>query len=126
MSAGVLAAPRAGDAAIVAKAALRAAEQFSISGRVLGEVLGLSEASISRMKAGEFPLDRDPKAFEIALLFVRLYRSLDAIVGGDKASASAWLRNYNTALDGAPLDLVRTIPGLIHVIEYLDARRAPI
>jgi uncharacterized protein (DUF2384 family) len=126
MSAGVLAAPRAGDAAIVAKAVLRAAEQLSVPGRVLGEVLGLSEASISRMRTGEFPLDRDPKAFEIALLFVRLYRSLDAIVGGDKASASAWLRNHNIALDAAPLDLVRTIPGLMHVIEYLDARRSPI
>ncbi len=126
MSAGLLEAPRAGDAAIVAKAVLRAAEQLSVPGRVLGEVLGLSEASISRMRTGDFPLDRDPKAFEIALLFVRLYRSLDAIVGGDKASASAWLRNHNTALDAAPLDLVRTIPGLMHVIEYLDARRAPI
>jgi hypothetical protein len=78
------------------------------------------------MKAGEFPLARDPKAFEIALLFVRLYRSLDAIVGGDKVSASAWMRNHSTALNAAPLDLVRTIPGLMHVIEYLDARRSPI
>jgi hypothetical protein len=74
------------------------------------------------MGSGAYTLDNKP--FELALLFVRLYRSLDAITGGDDAVARAWLRNDNTALGGVPLALVQSVPGLINVIAYLDARRA--
>jgi hypothetical protein len=58
------------------------------------------------------------------LLFVRLYRSLDAITGGDDDVARSWLHNDNSALGGVPLNLVQSVPGLVNVIAYLDARRA--
>jgi hypothetical protein len=57
-------------------------------------------------------------------LLARLYRSLDAITGGDDRVAAAWLRSRNTVLDAEPIEAIRTVPGLMHVIEYLDARRA--
>jgi hypothetical protein len=76
------------------------------------------------MRSGEYELQRGQKAFELAVLFVRLFRSLDAIVGGDKSVARAWLGNANRALDNQPLQLIQTIPGLMNVIGYLDARRA--
>jgi hypothetical protein len=50
------------------------------------------------MQNGNYTLDPEDNSFELAVLFVRLYRSLDAIVGGDDAVAAAWLRNRNTAL----------------------------
>jgi hypothetical protein len=59
-------------------------------------------------------------------LFVRLYRSLDAIVGGDDGVAAAWIRNRNIALNGTPLELIQTVSGLTNVIDYLDARRAAV
>ena len=114
------------DGAIVSKAAIRAAERLGISQRDLGAIIGLSESSVSRMKTGDFPLDRDPKAFELSLLFVRLYRSLDAIVGRDRDDAASWLRSYNTALETRPIEAVQTITGLVNVIAYLDSRRAPV
>jgi len=55
---------------------------------------------------------------------VRLYRSLDSIVAGDDAVAADWLRNRNTVLNGIPLELIQSVPGLVNVIEYLDSRRA--
>jgi hypothetical protein len=73
---------------------------------------------------GKFALEPGSKPFELALLFVRLFRSLDAITGGDPVTARAWLRADNTALNGTPLDLMMHIPGLVDVIAYLDARRA--
>ncbi|HET7714235.1 MAG TPA: MbcA/ParS/Xre antitoxin family protein [Bauldia sp.] len=118
------AAPRASEGAVVTKAALRAAERLAITNRVLANVLGVSEATVSRMRHGGHALARGQKAFELAVLFARLYRSLDAIVGGDDAVAAAWLRNRNTVLDGEPLMLIQTVPGLVNVIQYLDARRA--
>ena len=112
------------EAAVLTKAVLRAAEQLEITNRVLATVIGVSEATVSRMRNGEYELQRGQKAFELAVLFVRLFRSLDAIVGGDRTVASAWLQNENCALDDRPLSLIQTIPGLVNVIEYLDARRA--
>ncbi len=79
------------------------------------------------MRNGSFALDRNSgKSFELAALFIRLYRSLDAIVGGDEAVAKAWLKNENTALHSRPIDLIQKVQGLLDVIQYLDARRAPI
>lgn len=111
-------------AAIVTKAALRAASQLGMTNKAFAAVVGLSEATVSRMRAGDYLLQPGQKSFELALLFVRLYRSLDAIVGGDDAVAGAWLRSRNTLLHDEPLALIQTVPGLMNVIHYLDARRA--
>jgi hypothetical protein len=110
--------------AVLTKAALRAAGQLGLTNKLLGSVIGVSEATVSRMRSGDYSLQPGQKSFELAVLFVRLYRSLDAIVGGDDAVASAWLRNRNTMLDAEPLVLIQTVPGLMNVIQYLDARRA--
>lgn len=110
--------------AVVAKAALRAAEQLGLSGRTLALVIGVSEATLSRIRSGRAALERGSKPFELAVLFIRMFRSLDAIVGGETAVARAWLQNPNIALGAAPLERIVTIPGLMDVIAYLDARRA--
>ncbi|MEO8560011.1 MAG: MbcA/ParS/Xre antitoxin family protein [Rhodospirillales bacterium] len=112
------------NAAIVGKAALRAASQLKLTNKVFANVVGLSEATVSRLRAGEYQLQPKQKPFELALLLVRLYRSLDAIVGGDDAVAASWLTNRNTLLGEPPLHLIQTVPGLMNVIQYLDARRA--
>ena len=116
--------PKSDESATLTKAALRAAALLGMTNKVLAKVLGVSEATVSRMHSGAYALERREKAFELAVLFVRLYRSLDAIVGGDDAVAASWLKNHNTALDGEPLDLIQTVPGLMNAIAYLDARRA--
>jgi hypothetical protein len=123
--------PHAGPAAttdseVVTKAALRAAERLGITNKVLARIIGLSEASISRMRKGDHPLEASQKPFELAVLFIRLYRSLDALVGGDEAVARSWLKNENTALSATPLELIQSVSGLTNVIQYLDARRAPV
>jgi uncharacterized protein (DUF2384 family) len=112
------------EAAILTKAALRAAEQLGMTSKSLAGVIGVSEATVSRMRSGDYSLQRGQKSFDLAVMFVRFYRSLDAIVGGDEAVARAWLKNPNRALDGEPLALIQTVPGLMNAIQYLDARRA--
>lgn len=112
------------DGALVTKAVLRAAARLDLSNKELARILGLSESTVSRMGAGAYTLPPDQKAFELALLLVRLYRSLDSIAGGDQAVAKAWLRAENSALGGAPLGRITSIAGLIETIAYLDARRA--
>ena len=114
----------ADEAATVTKAVLRAADRLGLPNRELAGVLGLSEATISRMGSGAYLLAPGDKPFELAVLFLRLFRSLDAIVGGDASVAQAWLRNDNTALGGPPIAAIASIAGLVNVVGYLDARRA--
>ncbi|MPZ36860.1 MAG: DUF2384 domain-containing protein [Rhizobiales bacterium] len=114
------------EVAAVTKATSRAAEKLGLKNRTLATVVGLSEATISRMTKGDYQLNRDDKAFELSVLLVRLYRSLDAIVGGDETVARAWLVNHNVALRDAPINLIQTVGGLVNVIQYLDTRRAQI
>lgn len=114
----------ASEAAVVTKAVLRAATALEVSNKALAKILGISEASVSRMGSGAFELRPDDKTFEVAILFLRLFRALDAIVGGEEAVARAWLKNHHTVLAGSPAALIQTLTGLVTVVGYLDARRA--
>lgn len=116
--------PAVSEGAVVTKAALRAASLLGLSNKVLARIVGLSEASVSRMGTGTYALMPGEKPFELALLFVRFYRALDAIVHGDDEVARAWLSNPNAALGGTPLTLIQSVSGLVHAVAYLDARRA--
>ncbi len=109
-------------AAVVSKATLAAAEQLGLTHRHLAAVIGSSEASVSRMQRGR-GVDPASKEGELALLFVRLFRSLDALVGGDDGRARAWLHGMNDHLGGIPADRIRTVEGLVDVIQYLDGMR---
>lgn len=109
---------------VLTKAVVRAADRLRVTARALSAILGVSEATVSRMKKGDFVLEPGAKPFELGVLFVRLYRSLDAIVGGDDGAAAAWLANRNVALDARPIEKMQSVSGLVDVIAYLDARRA--
>jgi Protein of unknown function (DUF2384) len=109
---------------VLTSATVRAAERLQIKNAVLARILGVSDSTVSRMRNKALFLERGDKPFELAILFVRLYRSLDSIMAGDDAVAADWLRNKNTALNGVPLELIQSVSGLVDVIGYLDARRA--
>lgn len=114
--------PRAG--AVLAKALLRAAELLSVSDAVLARIVGVSPASVSRLRAATRPVDPQTKEGELAILFLRMYRSLDGLMSGNPDAVNAWFNAENRHLHGIPSELVQTIQGLTHVIEYLDAMRA--
>jgi len=107
---------------VVAKAVLSAAERLGLRNRQLASVIGSSEASISRLQHGR-GLDPETKEGELALLFLRLYRSLDALVGGDDGKARQWLTADNSHLKGVPAERIKTVEGLVDVVQYLDAMR---
>ena len=110
--------------AVVTKAELRAAERLGLTARLTAATIGVSEATFSRLRTGTAVLEVGSKPFELAVLLVRLFRSLDAIVGGDEKVARAWMKSGNLVLGGAPAEKIRSVTGLVDVISYLDARRA--
>lgn len=110
-------------ALVLSKAVVRAAEKLGVSRALLAKILGLSPATVTRLFAGQYQLEQSRKEWEFALLFVRVFRSLDSIVG-DEATARKWLNSDNLGLNGKPIELIRHIEGLVRVVHYLDAARA--
>lgn len=113
----------ADESVVLSRATVRAAQLLGLSQRALGRLLGISDATASRLCSGRYLLSRDrAKEWELALLFVRLFRSLDAIWGHGDA-ARAWLASDNLALGAPPVELLGSIQGLVRVVEYLDSAR---
>lgn len=108
---------------VVAKAAFNAARELGLTQRELAQTLGVSEATVSRMKDGGYALGGKP--LELALCLIRVFRSLDAIAGGDPATVKGWMAAENRDLGGVPRAQVITATGLIETLNYLDAARAP-
>jgi hypothetical protein len=107
---------------VLRKAVVNAASRLGLRQRQLAAVLGASEASVSRLQRGR-ALSSTTKEGELAILFLRLYRGLDTLVGGDDARARAWLHAPNAHLGGVPAERMTSVQGLVDVVEYLDAMR---
>lgn len=115
---------RADARAVLTKALLRAAGMLDLAPAALARILGISAASVSRLTNGTRSIAPESKEGELALLLVRVYRSLDALVGGDDAQRRAWMHSANRALNGTPMELIRSAEGLVAVASYLDGMRA--
>ena len=113
-------------AAIVSKAVVRAAQALGLRQAELAATLGISPASTSRLIAGHYLLPAGGKPFELALLLIRIFRSLSGVLGEDEATMQGWMRVENLALRGVPAQLVTTTTGLVNTLAYLDAARARI
>ncbi|WP_018234237.1 MbcA/ParS/Xre antitoxin family protein [Thioalkalivibrio thiocyanodenitrificans] len=111
-------------AQVLTKAVLRAADLLGLKRSQLGAAIGLSPATLSRMHAGKYQLDPGDKSWELALLLVRLYRGLDALMGGDERSLQAWMRNPNKDLHEAPVNMIGQVADLARLVAYVDAHRA--
>ncbi len=111
---------------VLAKATTRACALLGINGSALSRIIGVSEPTVSRILRGDRPLNPDTKEGELAAMLVRVYRSLDALVGTDDQKRMAWMRGPNKALGGGiPVQLIERADGLVATLNYLDGIRAP-
>lgn len=111
---------------VLAKATTRASALLGINGSALSRIIGVSEPTVSRILRGDRPLNPDTKEGELAAMLVRVYRSLDALVGTDDQKRMAWMRGPNKALGGGvPVQLIERADGLVATLNYLDGIRAP-
>ena len=106
------------ESATLTKALLNAGRALGLTQGDLGKVVGRDRTVFHR--AG---LDPRSKSGELALLLVRLYRSLYALVGGKERDLKHWMRTANRHTGGVPVDQIKSVSGLIRIVEYLDAMR---
>ncbi len=106
---------------VVTKAFLRAGRYFDMSHAMLSRIIRTSESTMSRIAAGSRMIS--PDQCELAILLLRVFRSLDSLFGGNIEQSRLWLHSENRHLGGRPVDLIQTVQGLVHVSDYLDAMR---
>jgi uncharacterized protein (DUF2384 family) len=112
------------DDRVLTTAVSRVAQFWGLTNAKLGAVLGLSAATVSRLRSGQARLDPASKSFEAGQFLLRLFRSLDALLGSDDQAARSWLATRNLDLGARPIDLIDSFKGLITVCDYVDAHRA--
>lgn len=108
---------------ILTKALLKLVFYLDLHRQDLSLIIGISEATISRLFSGQGKLDPSSKEGQLVLLLLRLYKSLDVLFGGNKQQYQLWLNSKNAHLEGKPIDLIKSIEGLVTVVQYLDAMR---
>lgn len=109
---------------VLTSGVVRIADFWNLSNAKLGAILGVSPATASRFRSGQSRLDPASKSFEAGQFLLRLFRSLDALLGSDDAAARSWLATDNLDLGGKPIERIDTMRGLIEVCDYVDFYRA--
>lgn len=108
-------------AAVLTQALLTAGEFLGLTRDALGAAIGKERTVFSRGKVAP-----NTKAGELALLLIRCYRSLYALVGGDRDQMRHWMHTANSHTGGIPAEQVQNVQGLVRVMEYLDAIRGKV
>jgi predicted XRE-type DNA-binding protein len=112
-------------ARVLTEAVAQTARRLKLKTTELTAIIGVSQPTASRLLNGKFQLAEGGKSWELGAHLVRLYRSLSAMVGGDDELARAWLRSPNQSFGGrVPVDQIRSVEGLVHACDYVDAHRA--
>jgi hypothetical protein len=103
---------------VLTRALVKAGKELGLTQADLGAIVGRDRTALSRGA-----IDPGTKSGELALLLIRAYRALYVLVGGEPQQMKHWMHTHNLHVGGVPAELVRTVPGLMRVVEYLDAIR---
>jgi hypothetical protein len=110
------------NAQLLIQAVLRASDELELSRSALARVLGRDRSLFARGKG----IEPASKTGELALLVVRLYRSLAVLVGNDREQMRHWFHTANRHTGGVPAEQVQRTEDLVEIVHYLDAMRARI
>jgi hypothetical protein len=112
--------PEAG--AVLCKALHNTQKAFGLSNEELGRVIGKDRTTVGRIY-DKGQLSPASKEGELALLLVRVYRSLFALLGGSSSQMQHWLNTANKHLHAKPREMLGSVQGLVSLVTYLDAMR---
>ncbi|MBW0146126.1 MbcA/ParS/Xre antitoxin family protein [Marinobacter arenosus] len=106
------------DKVLLSKALLNAGKAFGFNQTELADIVGRNRTGLVRDG-----IDPESKSGELALLFIRLYRSVYALTGGEPDAMKHWINTENRYFEAIPRELVKSAEGLVRVNHYLDAMR---
>src|SRR5271154_3793328 len=83
---------------VLTSATLRAAALLGLTDADVAQVIGVSGATVSRLRGRQRTISLGSKEAELALLLVRIFRSLGGILGEDREAMRAWFNGKNRHL----------------------------
>lgn len=104
---------------VLTKALLNVGKALGISPSVIGQIVGKNRSSLYRTNG----IKSNSKSGELALIFIRCYRALYVLTGGNEDVMKHWFNTKNNHTGGIPLEQVTKLEGLMTVMRYLDAMR---
>lgn len=104
---------------IVMKAYINAYKTMGMSDDNAAKLIGVGRSTLLR----KLSFETESKQSELQILFIRFYRSLFALFGGDLTSMKHWFEHKNKHIRGVPRELCFTVTGLVNINAYLDALR---
>lgn len=107
--------------AILGEAVLNAGAMLGLSPQQVGRIIGRNRTTLVR--SGVDPATPNG---QLAMLLIRVYRSLFVLVGGRSDEMQHWMNTRIKSLEGTPVDMIQDVSGLVHVAEYLDAIRGKV
>ena len=108
---------------VLTKAILNLATFYDLTGKDLCHIIGISESTVTRLNQGKAFLSPSTKEGEIALLLLRVYRGLNSLIGNNHDKAKLWLNSDNKYFKRKPIEQLKSIAGLVEVVNYIDAMR---
>lgn len=105
---------------VLGKALQRAAHGLGLDGQKISRTVGFSEIDVSLILRGERGIVPVSKQGQLSLMLIRVFQSLDALVGGDDAKRRDWMTSRNSALNSVPASLIESVEGLARTLAYLD------
>jgi hypothetical protein len=103
---------------VLTRALVKAGKELGLTQVQVAAVVGRDRTALSRSA-----IEPATKSGELALLLIRAYRALYVLVGGEPRQMKHWMHTHNLHVGGVPAELIGTVPGLVRVVEYLDAIR---
>ena len=111
------------DAALVTHAFIEAGRELGMTLGQLAKVIGVSESAMKNYSRGAADIS-SPKDQELSLGFIRVYRALFAVLGGNREQMQHWMHTPNRHLNQqTPAALATNYQGLAELNVYLDAMR---
>lgn len=105
-------------APVLMKAYYNATKALGLTTQVQAEMLGIHRTTLTRnMNKG---LLSNPKACELQLHFVNIYRALYALTGGEQQVMRHWFYTHNQSLRATPKECCKNIHGLLRTAQYLQ------
>ncbi len=114
--------PPAEEGRILTAAISKVAECWRLSAEQMATILG-SDIPVESTRGGITVLLRGSPSFVAAQHLVRLFQSLDALMGGDDEASISWLHTVNLDFGACPIDVIRTPDGFIAAADYVAQYR---
>lgn len=94
-----------------------------------GDSLGLTRAQLQSVIRTDFAAHRSNEflpdySFARALTLIRVYESLQVLVGAECGAIVHWMTTHNRRFGSTPIDLIQERSGLYQICDYVEQLRA--